>query len=96
MESTKERILERKFVTSVKAVGGLALKFTSPSCAGMPDRLVLMPGGKTGFVEVKSPGCIPRPLQLSRHGMLRRLGFMVFVLDEPGQIGEIIREIQAP
>ncbi len=93
MECLKERILERKFVTSVKAVGGLALKFTSPSCAGMPDRLVLMPGGKNGFVEVKSPGCKPRPLQIARHGMLRRLGFNVFVLDKPEQIERIIKEI---
>ncbi len=94
MESTKERILERKFATAVKAAGGLALKFTSPGCAGMPDRLVLMPGGKTGFVEVKSPGCIPRPLQIARHGLLRRLGFKVFVLDDTKQINDILEDIR--
>ena len=52
----------------------------------MPDRLVLMPGGHIGFVEVKAPGEKPRPLQLSRHRLLRRLGFQVYVLDDEKQI----------
>ena len=60
----------------------------------MPDRLVLLPGGKISFVEVKAPGKEPRPLQVARHGLLRRLGFKVFVLDDPEQIGEILDEIR--
>jgi hypothetical protein len=48
-----------------------------------------------GFVEVKAPGEKPRPLQLSRHGLLRRLGFKVYVLDDIEQIGGIIDEIRA-
>ena len=56
----------------------------------MPDRLVLLPGGKIGFVEVKAPGKEPRPLQVARHGLLRRLGFKVYVLDAPEQIGGIL------
>jgi hypothetical protein len=30
-------------------VGGIALKFTSPGFVGVPDRLVLMPGGPYGI-----------------------------------------------
>ena len=45
--------------------------------------------------EVKTMGCNPRPLQLSRHGLLRRLGFKVYVLDDEQQIGGILDEIQA-
>jgi hypothetical protein len=59
----------------------------------MPDRLVLLPFGKFAFVEVKAPGEKPRPLQLARHGMLQRIGFRVFVLDDEEQIEGIIREI---
>lgn len=52
-----------------------------------PDRIVLLPGGKMAFVEVKALGEKPRPLQLARHQLLRRLGFKVYVLDEESQIG---------
>lgn len=90
-----EKTLEHKFVTEVKRVGGLALKFVSPGFDGVPDRLVLLPGGRLGFVEVKAPGRRPRPLQLARHRLLRRLGFKVYVLDDERQIGGIIRDIQS-
>ena len=91
-----EQQIEQNLAKAVKAAGGIAPKFTSPGFAGMPDRLVLMPGGHIGFVEVKAPGEKPRPLQLSRHRLLRRLGFKVYVLDDEGQIGGIMDEIQSP
>ena len=70
-------------------------KFTSPGMDGMPDRLVLLPQGHIGFVEVKTPGEKPRPLQLHRHEQLRRLGFQVYVLNDIEQIGGILDGIQA-
>ena len=48
----KEKNIEQKFLTAVKAVGGVAVKFVSPGLDGMPDRLALLPGGKMAFVEV--------------------------------------------
>ena len=89
----REKALERKFVEAVKAMGGLCPKFVSPGFDGMPDRLALLPGGKIAFVEVKAMGCKPRPLQESRHGMLRRLSFKVYVLDSAEQIGGLLRDI---
>ncbi|HCB92079.1 MAG TPA: nuclease, partial [Ruminococcaceae bacterium] len=56
----------------------------------------LLPGGRMAFVEVKAPGRAPRPLQEARHRTLRRLGFRVFVLDRPEQIGGILDEIRTP
>ncbi len=91
----REKALEHKFVMEVKRVGGLALKFVSPGFDGMPDRIVLLHGGKIGFVEVKAPGEKPRPLQLARHRLFRRLGFKVFVLDNSDEIGGIIDGIQS-
>jgi len=91
----REKAIEQKFVAAVKAVGGLALKFTSPGFDGVPDRIALLPGGKMAFVEVKAPGEKPRPLQLARHRLLRRLGFKVYVLDDESQIGGMIDEIQS-
>ena len=89
----RERQIEQKLVKAVKAAGGIAPKLTSPGFDGMPDRMVLMPGGRIGFVEVKAPGEKPRPLQLSRHRLLRRMGFKVYVLDCAEQIEIILQEI---
>ena len=91
----REKTIEQKLVQAVKAMGGIALKFTSPGFYGMPDRLVLLPSGKIAFVEVKWHGKKPRPLQEARHGLLRRLGFKVYVLDDGEKIGGILNEIQS-
>ena len=91
----REKTVESTFTSAVKAKGGLAVKFTSPGFNGMPDRLVMFPGGRIAFVEVKAPGETPRPLQRSRLKLLRRLGFKAFVLDDIEQIGGIIDAIQS-
>ena len=89
----REKTIEQKLVTRVKHMGGIAPKFVSPGFDGMPDRMVLLPNGKIGFVEVKAVGGKPRPLQLARHRLLRELGFKVYVLDEEKQIDSILRKI---
>lgn len=91
----REKTIEQKFRAAVKAAGGLAVKFTSPGFDGVPDRLALLPDGKMAFVEVKAPGKKPRPLQLARHRQLQQLGFKVYVLDDEGQIGGMVDEIQS-
>ena len=90
----REKHIEQKLVQAVKKAGGIASKLVCPGFDGMPDRLVLLPGGKMAFVEVKRHGMKPRPLQIKRHGMLRELGFKVYVLDDPEQIGGILHEIE--
>ena len=86
----REKKIEQKLVTAVKKHGGICPKFVSPGFDGMPDRLLLLPHGRFAFVEVKAPGEKPRPLQLSRHRLLRRLGFQVYVLDALEDIDKII------
>lgn len=90
----REKEIERKLVTEVKRMGGICPKFVSPGFDGMPDRIVLLPNGKLAFVEVKTPGEKPRPLQLARHKMISHLGFKVYVLDDEEQIGVILYDIQ--
>ncbi len=91
----KEKTVEKKLVRAAVLRGGICPKFTSPGFDGMPDRVILMPEGKMGFAEVKAPGKRPRPIQVSRHRLLGRLGFKVFVLDDTAQIGAILDEIQS-
>ena len=88
-----EKTIEQKLVQAVKAVGGIAPKLVCPGYSGLPDRIVLLPGGKVAFVEVKAMGCKPRPLQLHRHETLRRLGFKVYILDDVADIAPILAEI---
>ena len=90
----REKTIEQKLVQAVKAMGGIAPKFVSPGFDGMPDRLVLLPTGIIAFVEVKRHGEKPRPLQEARHGLLRRLGFEVYVLDDGEQISGLLTEIR--
>ena len=90
----REKTIEKKLISETKAIGGIAPKLVSPGFDGMPDRMVLLPGGRIGFVEVKAPGKVPRPLQVARHRLLQELGFLVFVLDAPEQIGGILDAIR--
>ena len=45
----REKIIEEKLTKAVKQNGGVCWKFTSPGTAGVPDRIVLMPGGRIAF-----------------------------------------------
>lgn len=91
----REKTIETKLVQAVRSMGGLAPKFSSPGFDGVPDRLVLLPGGKIAFVELKSPGKALRPLQVRRKRQLEQLGFSVYCVDSLEQIGVILDEIQS-
>ena len=86
--------MEKKRRLAVKKVGVICPKRVPPGFEVMPDRMVRLPNGRIGFVEARAPGEKPRPRQLSRHRLLRRLGFRVYVLDNAEQIGGILDEIR--
>ena len=52
----RESTIEKHLVAQVKAIGGMAYKFTSPAHRGVADRIVCLPDGQTWFVELKAPG----------------------------------------
>ena len=91
-----ERTIEQTLVREVRKHGGIAPKYTSPGTAGMPDRLVILPGGKVCFVELKAPGQKPRPIQVRQMARLTDLGCMVRTIDHPNQIQNLINDIQQP
>ena len=89
----REKTVEAKLVAAVTAMGGLAPKLISPGYDGMPDRLVLLPNGVLAFVELKAPGKKMRPLQVRRKNQIEALGFSVYCIDRPEQIGVALHEI---
>lgn len=89
----KEKNIETRLVRAVRNMGGLAPKWVSPGLDGVPDRIILLPGGHIAFAELKAPGKKPRPLQEKRIGQLRGLGFPVYVIDSAEQIGGVLDEL---
>lgn len=90
----RERAIEEKLRVESQKRGGLSMKFVSPGLVGVPDRIVVLPQGRLGFVELKARGEKPRKIQLRRMEQLRKLGFLVYVLDDKEKIGEILDDIQ--
>ena len=77
----RESSIESKFRDEVKEVGGMAYKFVSPGNAGVPDRVVILQGGKSGFVELKRPGEKTTPLQKVQIRKILATGCYATVLD---------------
>ena len=70
------------------------MKFVSPNFSGVPDRMILLPGGRIIFAELKAPGQKARKLQLRVHQMLRELGFEVFSeVDSYAKCDEIAKRL---
>lgn len=76
---TLESKIEKQFALMVKARGGLAIKMV-PTIAGIPDRLVLWPGGRLHLVELKTTRGQLRAIQIHRHKQLLEMGHKVVVL----------------
>jgi hypothetical protein len=88
-----EKTIEKNLRDRVKLLGGLAIKFFSPWFTGMPDRIVLMPGGRIYFVEVKSPGAELKPRQRIVIPFLIKLGFTVLVIDSESDLNDFFKLI---
>lgn len=75
----REVTLEKKIKDFVESRGGLFLKWVSPGYTGVPDRILLLPGGKISFVEIKRPGSKDgmSPRQKRVACLLKGLGFSV-------------------
>ena len=86
----RERDIEARLRDGVKKLGGIAYKFVSPGNAGVPDRLVLLPGGKVAFVELKAPGGKSTALQTAQQKRIAGLGFLVKVVSDYQQVDDLL------
>lgn len=86
-----EKTLEARLVSEVRKRGGIALKLTSQFHRGMPDRLVLLPYHTIAFVELKSTGEKPRPLQEVAISQLKAFRFTVRVVDSTESLDDLMK-----
>lgn len=80
MATTPEKQIEALLTYGVKKMGGVAYKFVSPGNSGVPDRIVVMPGGRIYFVELKRTDGKLTSLQGRQINRLQRLGCETAIL----------------
>lgn len=88
-----ERDIEKYLVKEVRKKHGKAFKFVSPASAGVPDRIIILPGGVTCFVELKRPGGKPRPVQRFILLYLYHQGHRVAVVDNKDTAKALVRRL---
>lgn len=87
---TSEARLDQALRTAVKRVGGLCIKLPAVWYIGIPDRLVLLPGSRIYFVELKSDTGRLSAAQARWSALLIKLGFQVFIIKGKIQLKEFI------
>jgi Holliday junction resolvase len=85
-----EKRIEQHLVSRVKAQGGRAYKWVSPGHSGVPDRIVILPGGRVLAVECKRPGGKPTRLQELELARLSALGIEAVVVDSIESIDSLM------
>jgi len=79
MEWTEKEI-EKRMTNNLKQLDCLVYKFISPNNAGVPDRIVIYPGGRVDFVELKTLRGRLSPLQARQIEKLKRKGANVDIV----------------
>ena len=91
MSTMLEATIEKYLITRVEAAGGIAIKLFPKFVAGLPDRLVVLPGRFIEFVELKAPGGRLRPVQRRFHKRLAALGIDVLVIASKAEVDELLQ-----
>ena len=77
----REKTIENRLKIEVERIGGKAWKLTCPGVNGVPDRLIILPGGRIIFIELKAPGGLTSFIQKHRLKELSDLGCEVLCID---------------
>lgn len=90
----REKDIEQYLVKQAKAHGGRAFKWISPGNNGVPDRIVMLPGGRVAFAELKAPGKKSTALQVNQQWFIAGLGLPVTVIDSKDGVDNLIQRMQ--
>ena len=91
MIEESEKTLERKLKNSVEDLEGLCIKLVCLHFTGLPDRMILLPGGIVKFAEVKTTKKKPSPRQEYVARQLRKLGFEVWIIDSTIELKKMMK-----
>ena len=89
-----EKDIENFLIGRTKQRHGKAYKFVSPGNSGVPDRIVVLPGGKIGFCELKRPGGKTSKLQDDQIEKLKSLGCFVRVVDSYEGVSDFLDDLE--
>lgn len=91
----KESTIEARLVREVRKRGGLCYKFVSPGNPGVPDRIAILPGGRTVYIELKTEIGRLAKVQQWQLEEIRSRGAEVRVLKGMDQVMEFLREVDS-
>lgn len=85
-----EKAIERYLADCVREQGGVCLKYSNPGMVGYPDRICLLPGGVTVWMELKSKGEALEAVQKVRIRQMGEIGHKVYVCDSKESIDAVL------
>jgi hypothetical protein len=88
-----ERDIERHLVRRVAERGGVAYKWVSPGRVGVADRIVMLPGGRVWFVELKTVTGRLSPLQKVFAADMARMKMNYVVLKSKEEVDQWILDL---
>jgi hypothetical protein len=88
-----EKDIERHLVRRVAERGGVAYKWVSPGRVGVADRIVMLPGGRVWFIELKTVKGRLSPLQKVFAADMARMGMNYVVLRSKGEVDELLQRV---
>lgn len=91
----REKTVEAALRKAVEDEGGLCLKWVCPGHTGVPDRMILFPGGVIAFVELKRPGAKVKAggLQEWWREKLAGLGFSCYEISTVEQAAQLAYQL---
>ena len=90
-----EKDIEKALTRMVSRHGGLCLKWVCPGWLGVPDRIILLPGGRVLFVELKrSTNFHGSSMQIWWERKLKSLGLLHFWVKGHEDVKALERFIQ--
>lgn len=90
-----EKKIEAWLGKQLKNMGCLYFKFVSPGNDGVPDRIVVLPGGRTIFVELKAAGGYLSPMQRYQIDRLKNQGARAAVVQGMADAVLLVEDITA-
>lgn len=81
MNKVTEKEIDQHLVSQVRSeLHGRCIKMSPQGQAGWPDRLIILPGGKAAFAELKCKGGVVSKIQRERIKELKAMGFEAWII----------------